>query len=54
MAEISQEIGLDRALARLGVDLNDSGDSEKISDHGDPAITNGEKGIAENVEHKIV
>ena len=54
MAEISQEIGLDRALARLGVDLNDSGDSEKVSDHGDPKIANGDKDIIENVEHKIV
>ena len=54
MAEISQEIGLDRALARLGVDLGDSGDSEKASDHGDPAITNGEKYTTEKVEHKMV
>jgi hypothetical protein len=54
MAEISQEIGLDRALARLGVDINDPGDSEKISDHGDSMIKIGEKDMTESVEHKMV
>jgi hypothetical protein len=40
-------------LARLGIDLHDSDQSDKVVDH-DPTVTDGEKGVAENVEHKQV
>ena len=50
MAEISREIGLDAALARLGIQL---GDDNKVTDHADATFVNGEKGYAENVEHKL-
>jgi hypothetical protein len=50
MAEIGREIGLDAALARLG---NQLGDANKVTDQAYPTFVNGEKGHAENVEHKL-